>query len=150
MSNIKNKVSDITNKFGTSDVYELCDYLNIFVKRDILGENIKGATFKYNGSKFIILNNKLDEYEEKVVLAHEIGHSVMHEEFNVYGLMKYTYMNTNKFENEANEFAAHLLIPDKGLLELKKENPIVSIEMICDQFDVPWEIALIKIQDKKI
>jgi Zn-dependent peptidase ImmA (M78 family) len=40
------------------------------------------------------------------VIAHELGHVMLHRSSNIYYLKNYTYSNTNKLENEANEFAA--------------------------------------------
>ena len=54
----------------------------------------------------------MDEYSQKVVLCHELGHAIFHNSKNI-NFMKKSFLNyTSELENEANEFAAELLSYD--------------------------------------
>lgn len=53
----------------------------------------------------------------QLVMAHELGHAIMHRKENCYFIRNKTLMLTSKIEIEANTFAAELLIPDELIFE---------------------------------
>lgn len=114
--NVKNVVNGIVDKYGTRNPYELCDLMGIEVEWHHLID-VNGYSFEVFGVQQIILNDTLDESTERYVLAHEIGHTVMHSGFNGAYLMYCTGLAVNKIEKEADAFAAELLITDEFLLE---------------------------------
>ncbi len=114
--NVKGIVESLVRKYHTRDPYELADFLDIKIVRCELGK-IRGYFIQKYRIKQIFLNHNLDRREEKLVLAHEIGHSIMHPDVNTPFLQNHTGFSTNKFEIEANKFAACLLIPDEVMLE---------------------------------
>lgn len=77
--------------------------------------------------KCVFLNEDLEENEMRLVMAHELAHSIMHRKENCYFIRNKTLLLTSKIEIEANTFAAELLIPD----ELIFENPGVPIDQIA-------------------
>ena len=59
--------------------------------------------------KYIVINEKLDEYSQLVVLCHELGHAIYHSSKNKL-LMKINFLNyVPELEKEANEFAIELM-----------------------------------------
>ena len=78
---IKDIVESLIHKYHTRDPYDLAGFLRIRISRHELG-NIRGYYLKKYRVKQILLNNNLNSREEKFVLAHEIGHSVMHPNIN--------------------------------------------------------------------
>ena len=56
--------------------------------------------------RYIFLNQKLSKHELKMVMAHELGHAIMHRKENCYFIRNKTLMLTSKIEIEANTFAA--------------------------------------------
>ncbi|MBS5787211.1 MAG: ImmA/IrrE family metallo-endopeptidase [Clostridioides difficile] len=62
----------------------------------------------------------------------------MYRSSNICYLKNYTYSNTNKLENEANEFAAELLITDENIQEAFEKQ--FSIEQMACYFEVPKEL----------
>lgn len=140
---IKEKVNNLVNKYNTSNIYELCDYLNINIKRDILGAT-KGYFLNVKGEFFITLNIDLKEWEEPIVLAHELGHALLHKEMNICFLQTYTYSNTNKYENEANKFAAELLVNDIDLSKFLMEYEYLTLEQASKHFGLPEEFIRYK------
>lgn len=67
--------------------------------------------------KCVFLNEDLEENEMRLVMAHELGHSIMHRKENCYFIRNKTLLLNSKIEIEANTFAAELLIPDELILE---------------------------------
>ena len=60
----------------------------------------------------IFLNESLPEHEKRLVMAHELGHAVLHRKENCYFIRHKTLFLSDRIEREANRFAAELLIPD--------------------------------------
>ena len=115
---IRDVVNRVVEKYKTRNPYELADLMGIYVVKHELGK-IKGYFLEIYGVKQIILNSSLNPHEEILVLAHEIGHVVMHKA-NVLFWAKNTFLSEDKLELEANKFAVELLISDSFLEENKE------------------------------
>lgn len=50
--------------------------------------------------------------KKRLVMAHELGHAVLHRKENCYFIRHKTLFLSDRIEREANRFAAELLIPD--------------------------------------
>ena len=106
--NMKLRVKNLVERYNTSNPYTLCEKLNIEI-RYFYYEGIKGFFRRILKRKYIVINEKLDEYSQLVVLCHELGHAIYHSSKNKL-LMKINFFNYNpELENEANEFAAELM-----------------------------------------
>lgn len=114
--NVPNIVERTIKKYKTRSPYELADLMGISIHRCELG-TIKGYYSKKFRIKQIVLNCNLSEKDERFVLAHELGHAIMHENLNTPFLMENTLLSKNKFEKEANTFAIELLVPDTEIIE---------------------------------
>ena len=123
--NVHNIVERTVNKYHTRSPYELADCMGITIQKCALG-TIRGYYLKKFRIKQIILNCDLTEFEERFVLAHELGHAIMHENLNTPFLLENTLFSKNKFEREANTFAVELLVPDSTI----EENPELTIEQL--------------------
>lgn len=115
---IKKLVSYYVRKYKTRNPFELAEYLNVQVQLGDLGSRAGCYMFLKN-HKCIFLNENLSESEMQVVMAHELGHAILHRKENCYFIRNKTFLLTSKNEIEANIFAAELLIPDEILLENK-------------------------------
>lgn len=114
--NIKRLVSYYTKKYDTRNPFELANCLNVEVQCGLLGSQAGCYMFLKN-HKCIFLNENLEENEMILVMAHELGHAIMHRKENCYFIRNKTLLLTSKNEIEANTFAAELLIPDSIILE---------------------------------
>lgn len=110
-SRIKKVVQALIKKYRTTNVYELAKCLGVVLKIVPLG-SYSGAYMYLNRRRTIFINSCLNEYERIIVLAHEIGHAVLHKKTNCYFMKSYTLFLTCKIEREANLFAAEFLIND--------------------------------------
>ena len=113
---IKKLVSYYVKKFNTRNPFELAEHLNVQVQIGDLGSRAGCYMFLKN-HKCIFLNESLSEREMMLVMAHELGHAILHRKENCYFIRNHTLLLTSKNEIEANTFAAELLIPDEVLLE---------------------------------
>ena len=149
MSRIKVIANNLVKKYNTRNPYELCDYLNIPVLYEPLG-NIKGLFQNALDIPIIHLNSNFSKEELKPVLAHELGHALLHNNFNVCFLKNYTFSVTDKYENEANIFASHLLISDEDLNDYSSEYEYLTIEQLSKHFFVPEEFIMYKMREQFI
>lgn len=137
---VKEYVSIIRKKANTDDVFELVDYFNINVIETDLGSSTLGMYRYIKRNKFIFLNNDLEHYQKKFVLAHELGHAILHSDLNCFFLEKKTLYLKNKFEIEANKFAVELLVSDDDLKELEG----YTIEQMSAILNIPSDLLKYK------
>lgn len=113
---IKQLVNHYVLKFNTRNPFELADYFNVEVQIGALGSRAGCYMFLKN-HKCVFLNEDLSESEMRLVMAHELGHAIMHRKENCYFIRNKTLLLNSKIEIEANTFAAELLIPDEVIFE---------------------------------
>lgn len=131
-------------KFNTNNPYDLASSLKIEIIERPLGNTY--GMYKYiKKTRVILLNSSLNETLKRVVLAHELGHAILHPTVNCYFMRHKTLYVTNKFENEANKFAAELLIDEKEIKNLCLQN--MSIEQLACYFLVPKELISLKLNN---
>jgi Zn-dependent peptidase ImmA (M78 family) len=94
--------------------------INVWWRNDFV--KLKGMYKVIDKNRFIFVNSNLDEYERRVIIAHELGHDALHRELATAGaLPEFTlYDMKTRPEYEANVFAAALLLDDDEVLELMK------------------------------
>ena len=81
--------------------------------------NVAGYYTLVQRKRWICINEDIpsDSPLFKVVVAHELGHALLHRKENCAFIKKHTLLLTSGIEREANQFAAELLIPDDMLQE---------------------------------
>ncbi len=127
--NIHARVKHLVQKYETRDPLRLARYLNIHVVHKEYSPHTKGYYLKTLRNKFIVVNSTLDEYSQRIVLAHELGHAILHSSEQIYFIREYTLFPIGPYECEANKFAAELLIDDDEFKEISYE-PISYIASV--------------------
>lgn len=108
---ISKLVAYLMRKYKTNDPEVLADYLNVTIIKMPLEDMVAGFYKMIKRRKYIFLNTDIDDESfMRVVLAHELGHSIMHPKENCAFLKNHTFFLTSRIEIEANTFAAYLLI----------------------------------------
>ena len=144
---VKKSVSNLKKKFKTTNIFELIDFLNIEVIETDLGSKTLGMYRTIKRNKFIFLNNNLDYIEKKFILAHELGHAVLHSSVNCFFLENNSFFVKNKIEKEANQFSAELLIDDVELKDLLCSS--YTTAQIAAIMEVPENLILYKLKNLK-
>lgn len=116
MSFVKDTVNRIICRYGTKDPFEIAQILKISIFEIMLPSSVNGFFQKQNDKSIIFLNCSLNQKQKKFVLAHELGHFFMHNSFNSMFLSASTNFCINKFEKEADCFAARLITEDAEAL----------------------------------
>ena len=112
-------VEELTQKYGTRDPYELCDYLGIRIRYKDLGKKLKGFFFYQSRIPNIVIDCNVNEVMERILIAHELGHAVLHKDMAfMVGFQEMELLEaTSHTENEANLFSAELILEDDSVLD---------------------------------
>lgn len=119
--NISSFVEKLVAIHGTRDPFIIARAYGIEIMYLSNYKDIKGYYANILENKYIVINSNLDEATQKLVVAHELGHALIHGDIEIGFIREKTFMNTALYERQANEFAAELLIDisdlDLALLE---------------------------------
>lgn len=131
----------LVRKYGTRDPFKIVQEMGFIVVFAPLVE-IRGFQQHAKRRRFIYINSNLDEQQQRFVCAHELAHHLMHKDLNRIFMNQNTYLVTQKFENQANQFAADLLYSDDDLMELGA----CTTEQIACTLGIPPELAEYRIK----
>ena len=134
MNYIEKKVLSLVHKYNQRDPFLLAKKLGINVIENDLGE-VFGYYTQIKRIKFILINSNLSESEKRFVVAHELGHAILHSKIDTPCLMHLKNINEIKIECEANKFAVQLLIDGSH-----KEYYIGDKFKIMEYYGIPFEM----------
>ncbi len=100
----------LKEEYKTDDPYELCRCLNITLVRTDLPDSIDGFYMEQGGRQAIVIKAALENPSDIACAAHELGHAVLHKGMNTVYLSERTPSVTGKYEQEADLFAAALIL----------------------------------------
>jgi len=94
--------------------------INVWWRNDFV--KLKGMYKVIERNRFIFVNSNLDEYERRVIIAHELGHDTLHRDLAASGVLpEFTlYDMKTRPEYEANVFAADILLDDEEVFDLAR------------------------------
>ena len=122
---IKNKALSLKKTHNTNNPEIIAKYLDI----EILYRPYKkqlGAFTVINKVPFIFINENISYEEKQIIIAHEMGHYVLHKKLlkDLVILRDYSLFSKKEkeIEAEANLFSAYLLIDINQFEELKNQN----------------------------
>ena len=124
MVDIHGTAERLVRMYKTRDPFELLDALRVVTRftHRFDARGLKGFCTVVNRTRYVVINGKLEESEQRVVASHEAGHIVLHgKELRVGALRDLDiFRAVGKEEREANCFGANLLIPDEEVLDLMR------------------------------
>ena len=104
-------------KYRTRDPFKLAKLLGIEIIIKELGM-VKGFYKVIYDIPFVFLSASLDRKMARIVLAHELGHHLLHREFAAFGFEETSVFSpASRREYEANLFAAEFLVSDSDIEE---------------------------------
>lgn len=112
---IRGLVSYYKRKFNTDNPFEIADNLGILYQ--FCDIDFEGCYMFLKNHRYIFIKKDLPDAEMRMVMAHELGHAILHRKNNCYFIRNKTLLLNSKIEKEANLFAAELLIPNEIILE---------------------------------
>lgn len=141
-NDIKDLVNNIVKKYNTRDPFKIAKELDVILLTVPL-KDVNGFYQYYKRNYIIYLNEKLDDNQKRIVLAHELGHLFLHKKTNAIFMNYYTSFSKTKLEKQADVFASELLISDEDLLEYKE----FTKEQIANALGVSLEYVNYKIDN---
>lgn len=122
---IVNQVELLIKKTGSRDPYAICDFLDYKIHYMDLQQRLKAYYFYQSRINNIIVDENVIEAFRPVLIAHELGHGILHKEIAMMsGFQELEVLekrSNQPLEYEANLFAAELLIEDDAVLKLLNE-----------------------------
>lgn len=107
-------VRDLVRKCETRNPFRILEQLGVLLVFYPL-DNVNGFYQYFQRNNMIYIDERLSDTEMLLVCAHELGHMLMHKKSNAVFLDSRAYLNTCKYELEANRFAVNLLITDDSI-----------------------------------
>ena len=134
--NIEYKVKDLIKKYNTSNIKELVDHLDISIEyQDFKAKTLDSRLMIVDSKGYIFVRSDLDCAYENFLIAHELGHYVLHHDENIsFNFLRRVYKT--RLEREANEFAIRLLMYE----ELHNIKEIENIEFIVKEKGIPLKV----------
>lgn len=147
MESIDHKIQRLIRYYerisGSRDPVAIAEAAGIQIAILPLG-NIAGNYKLINRKRWIFINDTIptDSPIFRVVVAHELGHALLHRKENCAFIKNHTLLLTTGIEREANSFAAYLLIPDDMLAEYAE----YTKSQFCDCTGYPKELIELRIK----
>lgn len=134
--NIEYKVKDLIKKYNTSNIKELVDHLDISIEhQDFKAKTLDSRLMIVDSKGYIFVRSDLDCAYEFFLIAHELGHYVLHYDENIsFNFLRRVYKT--RLEREANEFACRLLLHN----ELHNIKEIENIEFLVKEKGIPLKV----------
>lgn len=110
MVNIPLRARNLIRKLDTTDPYLIAKELRISIIETKVPSHIQGFWRRILRRKIIFIDQSISEYWQiKAVIAHELGHILLHPQYKSYCMAGRSYYVSTKREKEANAFAIELL-----------------------------------------
>ena len=147
MENIERKAKRLIRYYermtGSHDPIKSAEYAGIRIAIVPLGD-ISGNYILIRRKRWIFVNETIpkDSSLFQVIVAHELGHALLHRKENCAFIKSRTLLLTSGIEREANLFAAHLLITD----DILKEYAGYTQEQFCNSTGYPKELIELRLE----
>lgn len=115
---IKARANRLVRFYKSRNPFEMIKGMNVILVYYPL-EGVRGFYQYFKRNNIIYLDERLSDHERKFVLAHELGHMILHKKANAIFMDTRTQFNTSRYEQEADLFAMYLLISDDILAEYR-------------------------------
>lgn len=103
-------INTLIRKYHTNCPFTIASHLNIHIRFADMGEHTRGIYYCKLRRRFIVINSKLNSHWQRFICAHELAHDRLHRGFNRFFIDKYSFLNADRYESQANEFAVQLLL----------------------------------------
>jgi Zn-dependent peptidase ImmA (M78 family) len=158
IDHIIEQASSIYSTYGCDNMDQVAESLGASVYGLLEGDNIKEAYFPE--LRAIAIKPGLPSYERRYLIAHALGHHLLHRDRSSPDYLRMHLKRSEgrsfsandeiaRLEDEADLFAAFLLVPDYALRPLldegtiwKSEDPVLQLSM---EFQVPPEAMRIRL-----
>ena len=118
---IVKSVKKLKRRYREDNLFELCRNMGILLLPQSFGTQkgaIMGFFLEQRRIKTITYNSDLSDDLQRIIVGHELGHSVLHARSGIHAFHDVGLFDvSSRFEKEANLFAAEFLLDDDEVLE---------------------------------
>ncbi len=158
MEHVIEAASRIAAKYGSENIDTLAEQLGVTVYDLLETERLKELYFPH--LKSIALRPGLPRHERSFLLAHGLGHHILHREGADRDFLKHHAAGTGssspldqsnfaKLESEADLFASYLLVPELALRPFLYSESIQTsddpVTQLAIEFQVPTEAIRVRL-----
>lgn len=144
-------VEKLKKRYHEDDPFLLCREKGIILLPQSLGleaNAIKGFYLQQMRIKTITYNSDLPSVLQRIIVAHEMGHSELHVKGGVHAFHDVgMFDESSRFEKEANLFAAEFLLKDEDVLDTL--NADTTFFAAASALNVPMELLDFKFRVMK-
>ena len=115
------KTKKLIRSSGSSDPFEIAKYLGIMVRTSSDFSKLCGIYTIILRKRVIILNNNLSREKKRIVLAHELGHDMLHRDLAENRTLQEILELVNIYNYDVNQ-TANALDTDSNLVGIKIES----------------------------
>lgn len=141
-------VQKTLRRYGEADPVRLAARMGIKLIPAHMGKEegcIKGFFLECRRIRTITLNVDLPAEVRRIIVAHELGHAVLHRDHGVHAFRELSLLDgTAVMEREANLFAAELLLKDEDVLKVWKDGD--TFFAAASTLNVPSELLAYKLR----
>ena len=148
MENVENKIRRLIRYYermaGTRSPVAIAEYVGIRIAIVPLG-SIAGNYKLIKRKRWIFVNENIptDSSFFQAVVAHELGHALLHRKENCAFIKNKTLLLTSGIEREANKFASYLLISDDMIQNFSG----CTEEQFCNCTGYPKELIELRLKN---
>ena len=145
MNKIIQKANEIYEKYGLDDLDFIVSKLKVEIFETPLFNETKIKEIYFPDLKTIAIASNLHHYQRRYLIAHGLGHHLLHRENNrgyirlheegLFGSRVMGKIEIGRKEREADLFATYLLIPEERI------NWILNEEWVKDTSNLIYELA---------
>lgn len=133
----------LIDKYGTNNPQDILIERGVTLLPFKAKTHALGMYIIIKRNKFVLYNPFIDNNLKRMMLAHELGHDLYHQDHAKEGLSEFTLFNIKgRIEYEANLFASHLLLNNNEIFEYGKQG--YDIEQIARVMNVNINLLLFK------
>lgn len=145
------KARKILKKYGSENPFYLCRMMDIDILEKDMGENktaIKAMMVRSRRIVTIVVNSNLSDEVKRFIIAHELGHAVLHAGTSGF-TDRVAFYERSVLETEANVFASELLISDSDALMKEIRSGDYTVFQLAAEYGVPYELMAYKLDVMK-
>ncbi|MGN1404473.1 MAG: ImmA/IrrE family metallo-endopeptidase [Ruminococcus sp.] len=149
LQEISRCVKQIVTKYGLTDPRKLCAAMDIAVVYKDMGTDktsIKAMLVVDRRIGCIVVNSNLPDVILRFILAHELGHAMLHARNCKQFTDRSVFDDASRMEKEANVFAAELLLGDSKELMEEMTHSEHSMFQLAAAHHVPYELLAYKLE----
>ena len=99
--NIKRLVAYYVRRFGTRNPFQIADNLGVLYQFGNIG--CEGCYMYLKKHRYIFLDSSLESPEKEMVMAHELGHAILHRRENCYFIRNKTLLASGDFHQSESD-----------------------------------------------